>query len=178
MNTKTLFFLLLLSLITYSCNYTKKEYSDESQNREEQLTIKSQSIQENSEKKESSEQKIAQDMLKSFYTEYINENSEFPLNLDKIDSLIRMYGTSRLLEQLDNPDIDYDLFLDGHTCEKDWINTLSISTDSTSNDVYVVSFKYEVNNEKKNKRIKLRVLKGINEYKIDEIMDVPVDMWE
>lgn len=113
-----------------------------------------------------------QEMLIDFYTQYITESAKIPLNLNRIDSIKQFFCTDSLLNIVneDDPDVlDYDLFLDSQLCEKEWLNTLSVSVD-TINAIYHVSYIYRYMDVETQKTISLKVIKLGEHYKINEIL--------
>ena len=111
-------------------------------------------------------------MLIDFYTQYITESAKIPLNLNRIDSIKQFFCTDSLLNIVneDDPDVlDYDLFLDSQLCEKEWLNTLSVSVD-TINAIYHVSYIYRYMDVETQKTISLKVIKLGEHYKINEIL--------
>ena len=109
-------------------------------------------------------------MLKNFYTAYITERSKMPQNSEKIDSIVKRFGSTKLQKQRKNPEIDYDLLLDGQFCEMEWLNSMVISRDKVNDHLYTVSFDYLIDNEKKQKNIHLLILKDNSSYKIDSVI--------
>jgi len=97
-------------------------------------------------------------VLKDFYTAYINERTKMPEDFKKINTLLKKYCTDNLQKQLQDEDIDYDLFLDGQNCEKEWLKTIIISKDKIRSNVYIVNFDYKVNGKKKRKEIKIEIV--------------------
>jgi len=110
-------------------------------------------------------------MLKDFYTSYIVERSKMPEDFKKIDSLLKKYGTTDLQNQIRNEDIDYDLLLNGQFCEKEWLNTMSINKDSNDSTIYKVSFGYMADGKRKQKIIKLQIVKDSTGYKINKVIE-------
>ena len=119
-----------------------------------------------------------QEMLIDFYTQYIVENAKMPLDLNKIDSIKHAFCTDSLLNIVNenDPDVlDYDLFLDSQLCEKEWLNTLSVSVD-TINAIYHVSYIYRYMDVETQKTISLKVIKLGEHYKINEILSSPLEL--
>ncbi len=110
-------------------------------------------------------------MLKDFYTSYIVERSKMPEDFKKIDSIVKKHCAIDLQNQLKNEDIDYDLLLNGQFCEKKWLNTMSINKDSSDNSFYTVSFEYTADGKRKQKSIKLQIVKNNIEYKINKVIE-------
>jgi hypothetical protein len=110
-------------------------------------------------------------MLKNFYTSYIVERSKMPEDFKKIDSILKKYGTKNLQNQIKNEDIDYDLLLNGQFCEKEWLNTMSINKDNKGSCIYKVSFSYIADGKRKQKSIKLQIVKDSTGYKINKVIE-------
>lgn len=110
-------------------------------------------------------------MLKDFYTNYIVERSKMPEDFKKIDSILKKYGTADLQNQIRNEDIDYDLLLNSQFCEKEWLNTLTIKKDSNDSSIYKVSFGYMADGKRKQKIVKLQIMKDSTSYKINKVIE-------
>ncbi len=111
----------------------------------------------------------AKKTLKEFYTIYLKETS-YTYDENKINRILNKYCTLKLIKQINNPDIDWDLLIDGQFCEESWIKTLEIATDTSCSNVFYVKFYYYRENKKINKEIKLYVIKENNTYKIDKVL--------
>jgi hypothetical protein len=109
-------------------------------------------------------------MLKDFYTIYINERCKMPEDFDKQDSLIKKHCTLKLQNQLQDTDLDYDIFLHGNSFELEWLNTLSISVDKVNSSIYNIKYEYSIPNKKEIKMIKLLIVKEGDDYKIDKVL--------
>ena len=146
MNTKIVSLFLTLSIILFNV-----------------ISCKSQST--------SFDDKEISSMLKDFYTNYIVERSKMPEDFKKIDSILKKYGTADLQHQIRNEDIDYDLLLNGQFCEKEWLNTLTIKKDSNDSSIYKVSFGYMADGKRKQKIVKLQIMKDSTSYKINKVIE-------
>jgi len=110
-------------------------------------------------------------MLKDFYTSYIVERSKMPENFKKINSIVEIYCTINLQNQIRNEDIDYDLLLDGQFCEKEWLNSMSINKVGSDFSIYNVSFEYMADGKREQKKIKLEIVKNNAGYKINKVIE-------
>jgi hypothetical protein len=107
------------------------------------------------------DEKVKQ-MLRSFYTSYIIENSTFPVNQNKRDSIEKKYCTINVFRQF-REDIDYDPFLKSQMVDSLILKTLTIRKDSIENNLYHISYTYGIENI----TVKLHVVKEKDDYKID-----------
>lgn len=110
-------------------------------------------------------------MLKDFYTSYIVERSKMPENFKKINSIVEIYCTINLQNQIRNEDIDYDLLLDSQFCEKEWLNSMSINKVGSDFSIYNVSFEYMADGKREQKKIKLEIVKNNAGYKINKVIE-------
>lgn len=117
-------------------------------------------------KDKSSDEQILE-MLKTFYTVYITENTKMPIDIAKIESLKKQYCTTTLLQKIQNEEYDYDPFLKAQDCSIEWLNTLSIKRENLNNQ-YIVT--YFDDYSKTNITIKIIIVKELDSYKIDSIM--------
>jgi hypothetical protein len=103
-------------------------------------------------------------MLKNFYTSYIHENTTFPVNQKKIDSIMKKYCTPNVFNQFKG-EIEYDPFLKSQMVDTLMLQTLVIEKDAEKNNLYHITYTY---GEAKT-RINLLVIKEKQNYKIDLI---------
>jgi hypothetical protein len=115
----------------------------------------------NSAQEKYSDERI-KEMLRSFYTSYITENSTFPMNQNKRDSIEKKYCTQNVFKQF-REDVEYDIFLKSQMVDPRMLKTLTVRKDSIKNDLYFVSYTYGKNNI----TVKLQVVKEEEEYKIN-----------
>lgn len=104
-------------------------------------------------------------MLKSFYSNYITENSKMPPNQKNIKLIKNKYCTSTFLKKIDKQELEYDPFLNAQDCKIEWLKTLTIRKDSIRNNLYYVSYINNYNNQ--HIIIKVIVVKLNQLYKID-----------
>jgi hypothetical protein len=110
-----------------------------------------------------SEQRI-KEMLKNFYTSYIIENSTFPVNQKKRDSIEHRYCTKNVFNQFEG-NIEYDIFLRSQMVDTLILKSMTFRKDSAKDNLYYVSYSYN----KDHVTIKLLIIKEKDEYKIDLI---------
>lgn len=81
-------------------------------------------------------------MLKTFYTEYIKETSEYGegYNPKKIEALKQKYCTTNFLKKLKAMNSDYDIFLNAQDSDISYVKTLNVTKDQ--NNIYIVSYKF------------------------------------
>ena len=103
-------------------------------------------------------------MLKDFYTRYIIENSTFPVNQKKRDSIEHRYCTQNVFNQFEG-DIEYDIFLRSQMVDTMILKTMTFRKDSAKDNLYYVSYTYN----KDHVTIKLLIAKEKDEYKIDVV---------
>jgi hypothetical protein len=108
-----------------------------------------------------SEAKV-KEMLKNFYTSYIIENSTFPVNQKKRDSIEHRYCTKNVFNQFEG-DIDYDIFLKSQMVDTLILKTMTFRKDPAKDNEYHVSYTYN----KDHATIKLLIVKEKHGYKID-----------
>lgn len=69
----------------------------------------------------------AQASLQEFYQEYIRESSKMPLDGGKIAALKQKHCTAKLLQSLENAELDADPFLNTQDVDAAWADALQIS---------------------------------------------------
>jgi hypothetical protein len=112
-----------------------------------------------------SEEKV-KEMLKNFYTSYITENSTFPVNQKKRDSIEKKYCTPYVLrEYADEPSIEGDPFLRADIMHPSILKILTFRKDASRDDLYYISYKLPA--EKEPRTIRLLIVKEKDSYKID-----------
>jgi len=107
-----------------------------------------------------SEEKIKA-MLKEFYASYIIENSTFPVNQKKRDSIEHRYCTKNVFNQFEG-DIEYDIFLRSQMVDTLILKTMTFRKDSAKDNLYYVSYTYN----KDHVTIRLLIVKENGGYKI------------
>ena len=110
--------------------------------------------------------------LKEFYTLYISACDNFSGNSEKtLASLRNKYLTTRLLNKLDDPDLELDVdpILDAQDCDKNCIETLEIESAAGQKNVYNVCYTWPSDNKKT--CIKLLLKEDNGSYLIDDILN-------
>lgn len=133
MNTKkTVFVCMLLMSFLYSC---KKEPLES----KKQLSIESS-------KNEIDKGAVIQKMLKEFYSAYIKEfaNENIAESERKLDSIEIKFCTKSLLDSISNEfehnELDYNPFVKAQDVSLDWIETLTVSKLSGSENKFNVQY--------------------------------------
>lgn len=120
--------------------------------------------------------KQAMTMLKHFYTIY---NTEWATNhgLNKrqvLDSLMDIYCTSSLISKISEPNLDHDLLIKDLGTTVEYLNTITVTKDSTKTGTYIVSYNAP-NEDPQGKEyiekviIHVTVVKEGESYKIDDV---------
>lgn len=109
-------------------------------------------------------------MIHSFYDEYIPANNGLPVDEARIKTIKKKYCTARLLNVLQDEEIDYDPFLNAQDCDLSWLNTLSVKRDAEESDLYHVQ--YKDTSSQQTIRLKLRLKNESGTYKIDKVYSV------
>jgi len=115
--------------------------------------------------------------LKAFYSNYIKQYSKIEsednvkIVIDKINSIKKKYCTTRLMNKIENEELDEDPFLKSQDFNVEWSNTLRFRKDSKKQNIYIVSYSYYDNYKRTNinKIIKLTLVKQNGCYKIDSV---------
>ncbi len=98
-------------------------------------------------REKSSDQIQIEQMLKSFYTEYIKVNAAEKLDLVKGDSLKRKYCTKQFLDRIkQDTELDYDPLVNAQDYSNDWLNTMTIEKIDGKHNNYKVCFIYNYDN--------------------------------
>ena len=117
-------------------------------------------------KKSSAQEKFSEEnvkeMLKNFYTNYVTENSTFPINQKKRDSIEHRYCTKNVFNQFEG-NIEYDIFLKSQMVDTLILKTMTFRKDSVKDNLYYVSYVYN----KDHVTITLLIAKETDGYKID-----------
>ena len=118
-------------------------------------------------------EKQIENMLHYFYKSYLTELlTRIPPNLERHDSIIKIYCTKKLIKELNENDLlDYDPFINAQDIQDDWYNTFVIKKDSLQNNLYMIMLHDNYDNTIK--RIKLVIVKEKNKYKIDSVIWCP-----
>jgi len=121
--------------------------------------------------------KKATSTLERFYTEYSREFTNIPSRQDVRDSLITVFCSSRLVNEIyqrREKGMDYDLFLQGQDWDMKWTETILIKQEQERKDIFVVSFYvWCANLQKCWLHIHLRVILVKGRYLIDDVIEAP-----
>ena len=115
-------------------------------------------------------------MLKKFYYEYLSKSGDLHKDNDKQIDLRQKFTTENLQQQFYDPDIDWDILVNGQFSEENWRDNMFIYADSVGTNNFIVVFTYERPDYGKNCKfvvknsIKLHVIKDGNDYKIDKAL--------
>ena len=111
-------------------------------------------------------------MLKSFYTSYITQFSKDEPFEPKLDSIKKIYCTSRLIKEIkaktSNGEIDWDILINAQDSDTSYLNSLKIKLDPEIENLYHIS--YGDSRFKEKVRINLIVVKEKEVYKIDKVL--------
>jgi hypothetical protein len=108
------------------------------------------------------------EMLKTFYSSYIIENSKDSTNEKEIESIKKRYSTARFLDKFNNEEIDADPYLNVQDFKKEWVNTLSVKKAHNSKEnSYNVCFNILAN--EKPHCINVSIVKESNKWKINNV---------
>jgi hypothetical protein len=165
---KVVSYYLVFSVILLSCLACNPKNADQLErlnvNAEQTVNVLK------SKEQNSNEEQIIK-TLHEFYKNYISASCEIPEDFAKVDSILHKYTTNQLLNQIQDPDIDYDLLINGNNIEEDWLNAMSISVDLEDSSIYNVSFEYQYLDETMQKIIRLQMMQTSDGYKIDRVIE-------
>lgn len=113
-----------------------------------------------------SDTSIVIERLYEFYTKYITENSKHTTNYKNIELLKSEYCTNSLLQQINSQLFDFDPFINGQDCDIKWLKTLTIITDQSVDNAFIISY-FNINERI---IIKVKVIKYNNKFYINEIL--------
>jgi hypothetical protein len=106
--------------------------------------------------------------LNEFYLSYIKElSSDFP-DMDRLMVLKKKFCSSRLLNKLENQDLDYDPFLNSQDADQKWAESIEISR-GYSDYQYNVSYFDSFSSQRI--VIRLEIVLERNQFKIDSIIE-------
>ena len=105
--------------------------------------------------------------LREFYQSYIQECSKFPVHAEQIASLEKRYCTSRLLQSLEDGELDADPFLNAQDVDAKWADNLEIAPDNSGTNLYQVC--YASTFDKSKHCVKVKLTKEGESWKIDEV---------
>lgn len=91
----------------------------------------------------------AADLLKSFYTEYINSCSDgVAIDSDgDMENIVKKYFTGALYKKLEPLEFDYDPVLKAQDCDTAVLKTLTVTSSEKDNTSYTVCYNDSYSNE-------------------------------
>ncbi|WP_395077651.1 DUF3828 domain-containing protein [Flavobacterium sp.] len=159
--------LVLVCFLIISCNgqVTNKNKQDIKQDKKQiENTLKS---------IETSSDTIVKN-LKVFYVSYISENAKDLVDKNTLKELKNKYITKSLLDKLQNLELDYDPFVNAQDYNTEWLKNIEITKDKLKDNTYIIF----INDNGTKTTISLVIKKELNEYKIDDINNLPNNIIE
>lgn len=107
-------------------------------------------------------------VLREFYQSYIQENSKFPVDSERIASLKEKHCTSRFLQTLNDAELEADRFLNAQDVDAKWADNLEIVADDSGKNLYRVCYTSSVDNPKN--CVIVTMIEEDENWKIDKVV--------
>ncbi len=110
----------------------------------------------------------APEVIRGFYSSYLQEFSSFPPDMAKLDALKQKHCTSELLARLQDAELEADPFLNVQDFEEGWSSTMTIASVDSDPDLYNVCV--PISYDKSTHCVQVKVKKVEEDWKIDEVL--------
>lgn len=112
--------------------------------------------------------------LKDFYMSYITENSKDIVDKNVLKELKNKYITKNLLNKLQKLALDYDPFVNAQDYNAQWLKKIEI----TKSQLHKNNYSIIIDDNGKKINVSLVIVKELNQYKIDDINNLPNNIIE